>query len=374
MGKYFFLTLLFIISLTLSSCFKFGQNISLSNYRIEGISIDKVFIKEKPASNIHAIWKGSKVLVLYDTTNTKTKETSTIELAFNSMDEVYYQDEAGIQGKIISLNNDRALSEQEIESMSGEEKSKLVFIIYEKKIDNPYYNMVLVSGGTFNMGSRKSLDEIPVHRITVNDFYMDKHEVTVLEYIKFCRATKRNFPQQPFWNKDNHPVVNVSWKDAKAYAKWAGKRLPTEAEWEYAARSGNKGNWFAWGNVKPKQKRGDNIADEAVRSEYSSWNYWEGYYDGFVYTSPAGSFLPNIFGLYDMGGNVKEWCLDKYGKGYYKSSPRHNPTGPKKGSRRILRGGSWNYGPGDVRLTKRYRFKSTLKLNYIGFRCVKDVE
>ncbi len=374
MKRYIFLTFLLLTFLVISNCSRYGKGIPINNIRIEGISINKVFIEDKPAEKARAFWTGSEVNVFYDTTNTKTRETATVELRFNEEEEGYFSTSKGILGKVISISTDKSLSEEDIVALSEDERKKLIFVIYQNDRNDPYYNMVLIKGGTFNMGSRKTLDEIPIHRVTVNDFYMDKHEVTVMEFIKFCSATRRKYPPQPFWNKDNHPAVNISWKDANAYAKWLGKRLPTEAEWEYAARSGNNGHWFAWGNVKPQKKRGDNIADEAVRVEYSSWNYWEGYYDGYVFTSPVGSFLPNLFGLYDMGGNTKEWCSDWYIKNYYKKSPKHNPKGPAKGSRRILRGGSWNYGPGDIRLTKRYRFKSTLKLNYIGFRCVKDVE
>lgn len=365
--------ILIINMLIMVNCFYLGQSVPIKNIRFEGIAINNVFLKDKPAENIRAFWKESEVLVYYDTTNIITNETSTIELIFKRKDEHLYSTYSGQHGNIFSQNN-KLLSYKEISDLPESEKNNLLFIIFDTDKDSPYYNMVLIPGGTFTMGSRKTLDEIPMHRVSLNNFYIDKYEVTVEEFIKFCTATRRSYPRQPSWNKDNHPVVNVSWEDANAYAKWVGKRLPTEAEWEYAARSGEKGNWFAWGNRQPAGKTGDNIADEAVRSEYSSWNYWEGFYDGFVYTSPVGSFSPNHFGIYDMGGNVKEWCADWYDKNYYKKSPKLNPKGPEKGSRRVLRGGSWNYGPGDVRLTKRYRFKSTLKLNYIGFRCVKDVE
>ena len=180
-------------------------------------------------------------------------------------------------------------------------------------------------------------------------------------------------PEQPYWNDDQHPVVNVSWNEASAYAKWKGKRLPSEAEWEYAARGGSKGYYYSWGNVKPYRKRGGNIADEAILAEKHNWTIWKGYYDGFVFTAPVGSFIENKFGLYDMTGNVWEWCADWYSDDYYAVSPKINPQGPETGRHRVLRGGSWNYGPRDIYTTRRMRYRPDVTLNYIGFRCASDV-
>lgn len=147
-----------------------------------------------------------------------------------------------------------------------------------------------------------------------------------------------------------------------------GYRLPTESEWEYAARSGEKGYKFSWGDGGPSGKRGGNIADEAMKRALSVTGAWEGYDDGYVYTAPVGSFDPNEFGLYDMTGNVWEWCWDWYGGDYYKNSPKKNPQGPSGGHSRVARGGSWNNKPNNVRAANRNNETPDNSNNNIGFR------
>jgi formylglycine-generating enzyme len=294
--------------------------------------------------------------------------------------------------------------------------------------DSPEKQMVRLEGGPFLMGtpsaeghshhghnfktsaSNASVkdpahgigdnDERPSHRVTLSTFYMDATEVTNAEFARFVEATRYKTdaekrgsswvfkqgmkdwtdvegadwrhplgPDSTIEKTLNHPVVNVSWNDATAYAKWAGKRLPTEAEWEYAARGGRAGEIYPWGNeLKP--------GGRAVA------NFWQGTWpdkneleDGFYYTAPVASFTPNGFGLYDMIGNVWEWTADWYAEHYYKRSPGKDPKGPARGEMRVARGGSWfcseNYC-GAYRVGFRGKSPQDSSFNNIGFRCAKD--
>ncbi|MFQ5825171.1 MAG: SUMF1/EgtB/PvdO family nonheme iron enzyme, partial [bacterium] len=243
-------------------------------------------------------------------------------------------------------------------------------------------NMVFVEGGTFQMGSNDGYDdEKPVHSVTVSSFYMSKYEVTVAEFKRFVEATsyQTDADKQGWsyiwtgtsWEKKNevnwkcdvngnerpasdydHPVIHVSWNDAVAYCKWAGGHLPTEAEWEYAARGGSKSHGYKYS--------GSNKAGEVA---------WYFNNSGKT-THPVGQKQPNELGLYDMSGNVWEWCWDWYDKNYYRNSPRNNPKGPNSGKYRVLRGGSWVNYADSVRSAIRSRNLPVLKINYSGFRCV----
>jgi len=207
-------------------------------------------------------------------------------------------------------------------------------------------------------------DETPRHTVYLDAFYIDKYEVTVGQYKKFLQATGRHAPN---WSRvseysptDNHPIVHVSWYDAQAYCKWAGKRLPTEAEWEKAARGGLVGKKYPWGDESPDE-------GGKYRANYGPGNDTE---DGYRYSAPIGSFPPNGYGLYDMAGNVDEWCSDWYDKNYYSSSPRKNPPGPASGEYCVCRGGAWaNYSIG-IRTADRSRLEPNRTEPYhIGIRC-----
>ena len=216
-------------------------------------------------------------------------------------------------------------------------------------------DMVYVQGGTFNMGSNEGEDnEKPVHSVTLSNFYIGKYTVTFAQYDAFCNETKRSKPGDEGWGRGNRPVINVSWDDAVAYCRWlstkTGKtyRLPTEAEWEYAARGGNKSKGYTYS--------GSNNIDAVA---------W--YSDNTAH--PVGQKQANELGLYDMTGNVWEWCSDWYGD--YSSGSQTNPKGASSGTNRVLRGGSWYHVPLNCRVANRYSSSTPDNRNdNFGFRVV----
>ncbi len=296
--------------------------------------------------------------------------------------------------------------------------------------------MVYIPAGSFVMGTADPAfpDAQPEHKVAVHGFLMDEHEVTNAEYAQFVSATHyvtvaerkldpKDFPGVPaenlvpgsgvftppahavslndplqWWKympgaswqhplgkesgisgKDNEPVVQVCYEDALAFARWAGKRLPTEAEWEYAAQGNHPGQKYYWGNeLKPAGKWQANI----YQGNFPDKNTGE---DGFIGIAPVKSFPANGFGLYDMDGNVWEWCSDFYRPDYYNQSPAGNPQGPADSYdpdepntvKRVQRGGSFlcsdqyciRYRPGS-----RGKGEVSSSSNNLGFRCVKDGE
>ncbi|MEO0553167.1 MAG: formylglycine-generating enzyme family protein [Bacteroidota bacterium] len=326
-------------------------------------------------------------------------------------------------------------------SVSQENASALVEATVPK-------GMVLIPSGSFPMGGKSEqayADEFPVHKVTVSSFYMDATEVTNAEFAEFVNATgyltiaekdidweelksqvPAGTPKPPdsvlmagslvfkptdgpvnledysqWWRwttganwrqpegpgssiEDimNHPVVHISWEDANAYAKWAGKRLPTEAEWEWSSSGGNAENIYPWGN-------------EPIEKATNKANFWQGFFpyqnnnlDGFFGTAPVKSYEPNQFGLYDMAGNVWEWCQDRYNISIYEQYEEKGIVTDPKGSenyydpleplspKHVIRGGSFlcndSYCSG-YRVTRRMSSSKDSGFNHTGFRCVKDL-
>lgn len=235
---------------------------------------------------------------------------------------------------------------------------------------------VWVEGGCFQMGSPSSesereTDEGPVHEVCVDGFYMGRYEVTNHEYRMYKSGHNSKDYKGNTLNNDKQPAVYVSWDDALEFADWltskSGKkfRLPTEAEWEYAARGGTSTARY-WGNDPDDACGSANVADQSAKRKWSNLTI-HNCDDGYAVTSPVGSFKPNGFGLYDMLGNVWEWVNDWCGD-YYSQSPRDNPQGPSFGSDRVLRGGSWDDEPGDVRAAIRNWVSPGYRDDILGFR------
>jgi formylglycine-generating enzyme len=224
-------------------------------------------------------------------------------------------------------------------------------------------NMVLIPSGEFIMGKNSSnqTDWQPEHKVNIDSFYMDKYEVTNKQYYEFC--IKTNHPLPEFWGINqfkssldypDYPVVGVSYFDAEKFAQWVGKRLPTEAEWEYAARGGLTNKNFPWGDQADSVKV----------------NYGKKYKN----ILKCGTFNPNAYGLYDISGNVWEWTSDNYGDDYYKYSPAKNPKGPATGRFKVIRGGSWHSGGMCIQTYYRNGLSPSWVDFAVGFRCVQDVK
>ncbi|MBI3971202.1 MAG: formylglycine-generating enzyme family protein [Chloroflexi bacterium] len=263
--------------------------------------------------------------------------------------------------------------------------------------------MVRLAGGRFEMGTaeadlarlpqmygvrRRELfaPEVPRHPVRVDPFLLDVYPVTNAEFKRFVDAAPEWAPSRVpahyhngaylrHWNGDehppafaDHPVANVSWYAAMAYARWAGKRLPTEAEWEFAARGGRADAEFPWGSAPP----------DASRANYGA--------SGLGTTTPVGSYPSNPYGLYDLAGNVWEYCLDEWQADFYARSPQENPLAGGEPldrfvtdgffritARRVIRGGSWGGTPLNLRVAYRDSHPPSGAGNHVGFRCARPV-
>jgi formylglycine-generating enzyme len=264
---------------------------------------------------------------------------------------------------------------------------------------------VFVPPGAFEMGCAPldpecQDDEKPPHRVELpRGFWMSRTEVTVAAFARFVAATgRRTTAESDGWSRaldganlvkqqaidwrhpgfdqsSQAPVVHVSWYDARLYCEWAGGRLPTEAEWEYALRGSRNPAKYAWGDAPSPVAGGvrlANIADESLERRHSNLTTMPDYDDGYAYTSPVGTFAPNALGLYDLAGNVAEWCSDWYDERAYASTSARDPQGSARGQRRAIRGSSWIDDASSVRASYRAREKPSYHDALVGVRCVQD--
>ena len=262
--------------------------------------------------------------------------------------------------------------------------------------------MAPIPAGRFLMGNdfAGQIDQRPMHEVEVDRFWLDRHEVTNRQFARFIADTgyvttaerrgkslvfepttaswqtvagacwrQPRGPESSITGRDDQPVVQVSWHDAAAYARWAGKRLPTEAEWEYAARGGLFDADYPWGRA------------EKPNDVYQA-NTWQGWFpdedlgsDSHRHLARVGSFPPNRFGLVDMAGNVWEWCADWYADDAYRRGLMRNPTGPAHGEERVRRGGSWLCAPNwsdGLKVSTRNSALPDAATNHLSFRCARD--
>jgi formylglycine-generating enzyme required for sulfatase activity len=236
--------------------------------------------------------------------------------------------------------------------------------------------MVLIPEGVFMAGSSAEraqklclknnkvcklklfLDEEPRHLVFLPAFYIDRYEVNQNEFQKVMRENPSEF------KAEKNPVDSVTWYEAREYCELVGKRLPTEAEWEKAAKGG-KDTLYPWGDEFESGKA--NMCDAHCDERWKESQFK----DGYKTTAPIGSFPPNDYGLFDMAGNVYEWVMDWYDEDYYVSISEKSPRGPLKGKQKVFRGGSWiNYSVG-VRPSDRTGAKTGKRFNFVGFRCAK---
>ncbi|MGP0592341.1 SUMF1/EgtB/PvdO family nonheme iron enzyme [Nitrospira sp. T9] len=332
-----------------------------------------------------------------------------------------------VEDRVFQESNLRGNTQQPMLFPLSGSQGEFVFV-YTQSTSHPIKNlpkeikgkdgapMVWMQAGEFRMGSRKGegdIDEHLQHQISLDDFYIDRHEVTNQQFRQFVQTNDYKTgaekegkawgyisipafgltPRMAWkeilganWQKptgkqsvfesarDNHPVVSISWEDARAYCEGVGKRLPTEAEWEYSARAGTS-TLYWWGNEPPPSSgsRVGNFADLSFTYAFGSNQIPDGYDDGYAGTAPVETYKANPWGLHDMSGNVWEWVADWYAEDYYLNSPQKNPQGPMSGERKVMRGGSWYNRPAHARSAVRAMNDPKVSHEFIGFRCAQNI-
>lgn len=267
-----------------------------------------------------------------------------------------------------------AMSGWAVEPQSGQDGQGTAVETIKGKDGAP---MVLIPAGPFTMGSNDGLPaERPEHSVTLDSYFIDRYEVTLQLYGTFLRETNHEAPST--WDDEaaatvgDRPAVGMGWADAAAYCAWVGKRLPTEAEWEKAAR-GTDGRRYPWGHMQPfvdiaNYNRGVWVSEAITLAPVT------GGVEGMSVRHGLKEGGRSPYGLHHMAGNAAEWVADWYDREYYAKSPEKNPTGPASGEKRVLRGGSWADLPAALRVSARFSAEPDFQDRTIGFRCAMDAK
>ncbi|MGA1825370.1 MAG: formylglycine-generating enzyme family protein [bacterium] len=245
--------------------------------------------------------------------------------------------------------------------------------------------MLYIEGGEFIMGDQGSqggFDEKPAHAATISPFYLSETTITVAQWRQFYEdsdtawdlwdSVKKYSPDK------ESPIIFISYNDAIEFCAWLSEkegrnyRLPTEAEWEFAARGGSTGKEYPWGDTPPDGTQ-CNFADmDEYEKDKDLWAAEATVSDGYAYCAKVHAYTPNGYGLYQMSGNVLQWCQDWYFSHYYHEAPSDNPKGPESGNEKVLRGGAWCFPPVMVRVSDRYNLNPSIRKEFIGFRIAID--
>ena len=303
-------------------------------------------VKSQSYSNVRIDQDGLSINILYDM-NGKLNRGDKVALTYsvdNGNNYFFIDDANGDIGSNILAGKNNEIQ------WSVVDKNYIIDNVIRFRIVTIPKGMVYVDGGGFSRSAFTKNNNLKEYSVQISSFLMDQTEVTQREYRQVMGENASDYA-----GCMDCPVENISWFDAVTYAKKVGKRLPTEAEWEFAANGGT------YSNNSLKFSGSNNINKVA----------W--YLKNTKAKQPVGQKVPNKLGLYDMTGNVWEWCSDWYDQGYYQISPELNPTGPKFGIEKVVRGGSWLSNSDFCKTTKRYKLKPDYRDINFGFRCVKDL-
>jgi len=310
--------------------------------------------------NVRAEQDGTKIIVFYDLINVPSEHLFNISL-YVSIDGKDYEGPLrsvfGQVGSDIGGGRNRKIVWNVLEEREELKSKSVEFKVVGRIYDSKVIEMVFVEGGEYIQGSFKEYDEKPLHSVHVNDFFIGKYEVTQRQWRRVMGGNPSFFDYC-----DECPVENVSWKDIERFIQELNRltnmeyRLPTEAEWEYAAKGGSKSMSYVFS--------GGDIPDDVAWYDKNNKQH----------TRKPGLKKPNELGIYDMSGNVMEWCSDWYKNTYYMDAPFKNPEGPPSGTHRVIRGGSWNNSKENIRNANRSY--SVLGGHYddLGFRLARDVK